>query len=79
MKRDTLFNDYGNNPEELAPVYQTSPIDYEELAQVMNQLYPYYEDSTGGDDNIHEDKRYLGKSIYYLYFIALLIGHLRNA
>lgn len=63
MKRDTLFNDYGNNPEELALVYQTSPIDYEELAQVMNQLYPYYEDSTGSDDNIHEDKRYLGKSI----------------
>lgn len=58
MKRESVYDDYvASNAEQLEPVYQTSPIDYEELNQVMNQLYPYYDSDTS---NIHEDKRYLG-------------------
>lgn len=63
-KRDLAYNDYpGSNSEILEPVYQASPIDYEELNEVMNQLYPYY------DNDIHEDKRFLG---LYTFFIKLL-------
>jgi hypothetical protein len=59
-KRDLGYSEYANanNPEVDEPVYQSSPVDYEELFQVLNgENSPNY-----NNYNVHADeKRFLGK------------------
>jgi hypothetical protein len=60
-KRELPYSElaYGNvaNQEIDEPVYQSTPVDYEELFQVMNENYPNY-----NNYNVHpEEKRFLGK------------------
>jgi hypothetical protein len=59
-KRELGYSEYSNanNPEVDEPVYQTSPVDYEELFQVLNGAdSPNY-----NSYNVHADeKRFLGK------------------
>ncbi|XP_053679097.1 neuropeptide-like precursor 1, partial [Anopheles nili] len=43
-----------SSPEVLEPVYQTAPLDYEELMDAMVQTYPFY-----NSDNHLEEKRFL--------------------
>lgn len=64
VKRQSSYDDYpSSNAELLEPVFQSSPIDYVELNEVMNQLYPYYENSPPVSDTFHEDKRFLGSLV----------------
>ncbi|XP_062560538.1 uncharacterized protein LOC134224907 [Armigeres subalbatus] len=61
-KRELYYEDEtldDSTPEILEPVYQSSPLDYEELMEAMNEAYPssYY---NGPSDNHLEEKRYLG-------------------
>lgn len=70
----SIYDDYVS-AEQLKPVYQPAPIDYEELNQVMSHLYPYYDMSAlDGDsddsEKIHEEKRYLGKCNFDIIFFC---------
>lgn len=57
VKRESNYDDYqGSNSEILEPIYQIPEIDYDDLNQALNELYGNDE-----DDDIHEDKRFLGK------------------
>ncbi|XP_021706849.1 uncharacterized protein LOC5565029 isoform X3 [Aedes aegypti] len=60
-KRELYYDDEtldDSAPEILEPVYQSSPLDYEELMEAMNEAYtPYYNSPA---DNHLEQKRYLG-------------------
>ncbi|EAT35162.1 AAEL012640-PA, partial [Aedes aegypti] len=62
LKRELYYDDEtldDSAPEILEPVYQSSPLDYEELMEAMNEAYtPYYNSPA---DNHLEQKRYLGK------------------
>lgn len=57
-KRDIWGGDNFGDDEEtlefLEPVQQIGPVDYDELAEAMNEAYPYY----------NEEKRYLGKFVF---------------
>ncbi|XP_058463534.1 neuropeptide-like precursor 1 isoform X2 [Malaya genurostris] len=59
-KKRELYYDDGtlddSTPEILEPVYQSAPLDYEELLEAMSEAYPYYT-PTG---NHLEQKRFLG-------------------
>ncbi|EAT33037.1 AAEL014708-PA [Aedes aegypti] len=59
-KRELYYDDEtldDSAPEILEPVYQSSPLDYEELMEAMNEAYtPYYSSPA---DNHLEQKRYL--------------------
>ncbi|XP_065090724.1 neuropeptide-like precursor 1 isoform X1 [Ochlerotatus camptorhynchus] len=60
-KRELYYDDEAlddSTPEILEPVYQSAPLDYEELMEAMNEAYPapYY---NPGDNHL-EEKRYLG-------------------
>lgn len=57
IKRDVSYEDFPDDSELLAPVYQTSPLNYDELRYIINELYPNY--ATNGD--IQNEKRFLGK------------------
>lgn len=57
VKRDISYDNIPDEAEIVAPVYQTEPLNYEELYEAMNELYPNY-DSFG---DIQNDKRFLGK------------------
>ncbi|KXJ80511.1 hypothetical protein RP20_CCG023920 [Aedes albopictus] len=61
-KRELYYEDEtldDSAPEILEPVYQSAPLDYEELMEAMNEAYtPYYNNPVG---NHVEEKRYLGK------------------
>lgn len=61
-KRELYYEDEtldDSAPEILEPVYQSAPLDYEELMEAMNEAYtPYYNSPVG---NHVEEKRYLGK------------------
>lgn len=59
VKRDVNYDNIPDEVEMVAPVYQTEPLNYEELYETMNELYPNY-DSLNTDD-IQNDKRFLGK------------------
>ncbi|XP_050069639.1 neuropeptide-like precursor 1 isoform X1 [Anopheles maculipalpis] len=56
-KKRSLYYDEleESSPEVLEPVYQTAPLDYEELMEAMVQTYPLY-----STDNHLEEKRFLG-------------------
>uniref|UniRef100_A0A182QCV2 Neuropeptide-like 1 n=1 Tax=Anopheles farauti TaxID=69004 RepID=A0A182QCV2_9DIPT len=56
-KKRSLFYDEleESSPEVLEPVFQTAPLDYEELIDTMVQAYPLY-----NADNHMEEKRFLG-------------------
>ncbi|XP_062698398.1 uncharacterized protein LOC109398506 isoform X2 [Aedes albopictus] len=60
-KRELYYEDEtldDSAPEILEPVYQSAPLDYEELMEAMNEAYtPYYNSPVG---NHVEEKRYLG-------------------
>lgn len=51
--------DESGTPEVLEPVYQSAPLDYEELMEAMSEAYPYY--VPGPDGNHIEEKRFLGE------------------
>ncbi|XP_055529480.1 neuropeptide-like precursor 1 isoform X2 [Wyeomyia smithii] len=59
-KKRELYYDDGSlddsTPEILEPVYQSAPLDYEELMEAMSEAYPYY----APNGNHLEEKRYLG-------------------
>lgn len=58
-KRELYYDDESlddSTPEILEPVYQSAPLDYEELMEAMSEAYPYYAPS----DNHLEEKRFLG-------------------
>ncbi|XP_035898183.1 neuropeptide-like 1 isoform X4 [Anopheles stephensi] len=57
-KKRSLYYDEleESSPEVLEPVYQTAPLDYEELMEAMVQTYPLY-----STDNHLEEKRFLGR------------------
>ncbi|XP_053686067.1 neuropeptide-like precursor 1 [Sabethes cyaneus] len=58
-KRELYYEDGSlddSTPEILEPVYQSAPLDYEELMEAMSEAYPYYAPS----GNHLEEKRYLG-------------------
>lgn len=55
---DPLGVDESGTPEVLEPVYQSAPLDYEELMEAMSEAYPYY--VPGPDGNHIEEKRFLG-------------------
>lgn len=57
VKRDVGYDDFPDESEILAPVYQMAPLNYDELRYVMSELYPNY-----GSDNIQNEKRFLGKA-----------------
>lgn len=60
-KRELYYDDEtldDSTPEILEPVYQSSPLDYEELMEAMNEAYPPFYNGPG--DNHLEQKRYLG-------------------
>lgn len=59
VKREIGYDNIPDEPEIVAPVYQTEPLNYEELYEAMNELYPNY-DSLNIDD-IQNEKRFLGK------------------
>ncbi|EDS39875.1 conserved hypothetical protein [Culex quinquefasciatus] len=56
---DPLGVDESGTPEVLEPVYQSAPLDYEELMEAMSEAYPYY--VPGPDGNHIEEKRFLGE------------------
>ncbi|XP_035786389.1 neuropeptide-like 1 isoform X3 [Anopheles albimanus] len=54
-KRELYYDELEeSSPEVLEPVYQTAPLDYEELVEAMAQTYPLY-----NPDNHLEEKRFL--------------------
>lgn len=57
VKRESLYDDYqgSTNSEILEPIYQIPEFDYDDLNQALNEIY------ANDDDDIHEDKRFLGK------------------
>lgn len=56
VKRESLYDDYqGTNSEILEPIYQIPELDYDDLNQALNEIY------ANDEDEIHEDKRFLGK------------------
>lgn len=55
---DLLGLDESGTPEVLEPVYQSAPLDYEELMEAMSEAYPFY--VPGPDGNHVEEKRFLG-------------------
>lgn len=56
VKRESLYDDYqGTNSEMLEPIYQIPELDYDDLNQALNEIY------SNDVDDIHEDKRFLGK------------------
>lgn len=55
---DSLVDESGTTPEVLEPVYQSAPLDYEELMEAMSEAYPFY--VPGPDGNHIEEKRFLG-------------------
>lgn len=65
VKRSIAYDEYPTiNSEMLEPVYQTPPLDYEELSRLMNELYPYqseFADDFDSASDFHMQKRYLGK------------------
>ncbi|XP_050094240.1 uncharacterized protein LOC126576963 isoform X1 [Anopheles aquasalis] len=55
-KRELYYDELEeSSPEVLEPVYQTAPLDYEELVEAMAQTYPLY-----NPENHLEEKRFLG-------------------
>lgn len=59
VKRDVNYDNIPDEAEIVAPVYQTEPLNYEELYEAMNELYPNYDSLNIGD--IQNEKRFLGK------------------
>lgn len=59
VKRDINYANIPDGAEIVAPVYQTEPLNYDELYEAMNDLYPNYDSLNIGD--IQNDKRFLGK------------------
>lgn len=57
VKRESVYDDYppGTNSEILEPIYQMPGLDYDDFNQALNEIYG------SDDDEIHEDKRFLGK------------------
>ncbi|XP_058835090.1 neuropeptide-like precursor 1 isoform X2 [Topomyia yanbarensis] len=58
-KRELYYDDEtldDSTPEILEPVYQSAPLDYEELMEAMSEAYPYYAPA----GNHLEEKRFLG-------------------
>lgn len=56
VKRESLYDDYqGTNSEILEPIYQVPEFDYDDLNQALNEIY------ANDDDDMHADKRFLGK------------------
>lgn len=56
VKRESIYDDYqGANGEILEPIYQIPELDYDDLNQALNEIY------ANDDDDIHENKRFLGK------------------
>ncbi|XP_049543704.1 neuropeptide-like 1 isoform X3 [Anopheles darlingi] len=56
-KRELYYDELEeSSPEVLEPVYQTAPLDYEELVEAMAQTYPLY-----NPENHLEEKRFLGR------------------
>lgn len=63
VKRESIYDDYpGTNSEILEPIYQIPELDYDDLNQALNEIY------ANDDDEIHEDKRFLGKFMWKNYF-----------
>ncbi|XP_055621264.1 uncharacterized protein LOC129765221 isoform X2 [Toxorhynchites rutilus septentrionalis] len=59
-KRGVYYDDEAledSTPEILEPVYQSAPLDYEELLDAMTDAYPYYLPT---NSNPPEEKRFLG-------------------
>lgn len=57
VKRESVYDDFqgSTNGEILEPIYQIPEFDYDDLNQALNEIY------ANDDDDIHEDKRFLGK------------------
>lgn len=57
VKRESVYDDFqgSTNSEILEPLYQIPEFDYDDLNQALNEIY------ANDDDDIHEDKRFLGK------------------
>lgn len=60
QKREVSYTimDEITSPELIEPNYQSSPFDYEELAQAMDDAYPFAYAYKNNDE-----KRYLGKQL----------------
>lgn len=59
VKRDVNYDSMPDEAEIVAPVFQTEPLNYEELYETMNELYPNYDSLNIGD--IQNEKRFLGE------------------
>lgn len=56
VKRESIYDDYqGTDSELLDPFYEIPELDYNDLNQALSELY------ANNEDEIHEDKRFLGK------------------
>lgn len=59
MKRDASYDDFPDDSEIDADLYETMPLNYNDILYPANELYPNY-----GLSDITYEKRYLGKFLF---------------